>query len=253
MRDDVLKIISSAKDVTNAVILTHNIDFVYVQTVVLAAFRRCGHPRITIFADSACAGGNLRSPRTCADGPRSAIPSGSRRDEPPLPVPPESQCCYPETRRRRLLVGSGNLTFGGWRENAEVWTRFETGADGAKPFIEFRSYLEEILGRVALPDAVEAEIEEAFDPRNKLWVSTETTDTKALIGRVGSGSALIERMLDVGGGDPVDELVICAPYFDHDGIALQQLVSTVGANGTTVLCQPGRSTLQAARLEAGRS
>ena len=51
MRADVLEVISSAKDVTNAVILTHNIDFVFVQTLVLSAFRRCGHPTITVFAD----------------------------------------------------------------------------------------------------------------------------------------------------------------------------------------------------------
>ena len=55
MRADLLEAISSAKDVTNAVILTHNIDFVFVQTVVLSAFRRCGHPTITVFADSGCA------------------------------------------------------------------------------------------------------------------------------------------------------------------------------------------------------
>ena len=55
MRADVLEVISSAKDVTNAVILTHNIDFVFVQTLVLSAFRRCGHPTITVFADSGCA------------------------------------------------------------------------------------------------------------------------------------------------------------------------------------------------------
>ena len=42
MRSDVLDVISSARDVTNAIVLTHNIDFVFVQTVVLSAFRRCG-------------------------------------------------------------------------------------------------------------------------------------------------------------------------------------------------------------------
>ncbi len=55
MRSDVLEVISSARDVTNAVVLTHNIDFVFVQTVVLSAFRQCGYPTITVFADSGCA------------------------------------------------------------------------------------------------------------------------------------------------------------------------------------------------------
>ena len=244
MRDDVLKIISSARDVTNAVILTHNIDFVYVQTVVLAAFRRCGHPTITIFADSTCAAETFAQQKPVLTGLGVRYRVVPVAMNPGFRFHPKAVLLSGETAAT-LLVGSGNLTFGGWRENAEVWTRFETGADGAEPFNEFRSYLEDILGRVALPDAVEAEIEEAFDPRNKSWMSMESTATNALIGRVGSGPALLERMLDLrGGGDPVDELVICAPYFDQDGIALQQLVTRVGANRTTVLCQPGRSTLQ---------
>ena len=243
MRADVLKIISSAKDIANAVILTHNIDFVFVQTVVLAALRRCGHPTITIFADSACAAESFanQAPVLTGLGVRYRVVPVAM--DPGFRFHPKAVLLSSETAAT-LLVGSGNLTFGGWRENAEVWTHFESGTDGAAPFLGFRSYLAEVLDRVALPDAIETEIDEAFNPRNKSWVSVELPNTNALVGRMGSGPALIERMLDVGGGDPVDELVICAPYFDTNGIALRQFVTTVGANRTTVLCQPGRSTLQ---------
>ena len=243
MRDDVLKIIRAERNVENVVILTHNIDFVYVQTVVLAAFRRCGHPTITIFADSACAAESFaqQEPVLTGLGVRYRVVPVAM--SPGFRFHPKAVLLSGETAAT-LLVGSGNLTFGGWRENAEVWTRFQSTADGVEPFIEFRDYLSDILGRVALPDAVEAEIEEAFDPKNKLWMSTEATGTNALVGRAGSGAALLERMLEVGAADPVDELVICAPYFDSGGVALKELVSQVDANDTTVLCQPGRSTLQ---------
>lgn len=243
MRDDVLNIIRAERDVTNAVILTHNIDFVYVQTVVLTALRRCGHPTITIFADSACAAESFAQQEPVLTG------LGVRYRVVPVAMNPGFRF-HPKAvllsgeKAATLLVGSGNLTFGGWRENAEVWTRFQSESDGVVPFIEFRDYLSAILGRVALPDAVEAEIDEAFDPKNKSWMSTEPTGATALIGRVGSGAALLERMLKVGGGAPVDELVICAPYFDSGGVALKELVSQVDADDTTVLCQPGRSTLQ---------
>ena len=237
-----LKTISSAKDVTNAVILTHNIDFVFVQTLVLAAFRRCGHPTITIFADSACAAETFanQQPVLTSLGVRYRVVPIAM--DPGFRFHPKAVLLSGETAAT-LLVGSGNVTFGGWRENAEVWTHFDSRSDGVVPFLGFRSYLAEILDRVVLPDAVEAEIEEAFDPQSKSWVSMETTDTSTLVGRVGSGSALLERMLNASRRDPVDELIICAPYYDPDGIALQQLVTRVGARRTTVLCQPVRSTL----------
>ena len=243
MRADVLKVISSAKDVTNAVILTHNIDFVFVQTVVLSAFRRCGHPTITVFADSRCAA------ETFAHQKAVLTSLGLRYRVVPVEMDPGFRF-HPKAvllsgeQAATLLVGSGNLTFGGWRENGEVWTHFESESDGAAPFLAFRGYLADVIERVALPEAVEAEIEEAFDPRSKPWLSTEEESTNTLVGRVGSGSALLERMLDASGNDPVDELFVCVPYFDDDGIALRELVARVGANRTTVLCQAGRSTLQ---------
>ena len=243
MRADVLEVISSAKDVTNAVILTHNIDFVFVQTVVLSAFRRCGHPTITVFADSGCAAESFAHQK----GVLTSL--GVRYRVVPVEMDPGFRF-HPKAvllsgeQAATLLVGSGNLTFGGWRENGEVWTRFESGSDGAAPFLAFRRYLTDVIERVALPESVEAEIEEAFDRRSKSWLSMEGTDANTLVGRVGSGSALLDRMLDASGGDPVDEFLVCAPYFDDEGIALRELVARVGANRTTVLCQAGRSTLQ---------
>ena len=141
-----------------------------------------------------------------------------------------------------LLVGSGNLTFGGWRENAEVWTRFENESDGSGPFHAFRGYLADVLKRVVLPEAVEREVAEAFDASTKPWLSAGAADN-ALVGRVGSGPPLLEQMLAVGGDEPVEELVVCAPYFDHDGVALQEFAADVRAHRTTVLCQPGRTGL----------
>lgn len=68
MRNDLLKAIASSKDVTNAIILTHNIDFVFLQTVVLAAFRKCGHPSITVFADAQCAAESFAHQAPVLDG-----------------------------------------------------------------------------------------------------------------------------------------------------------------------------------------
>ena len=242
MRSDVLELISSARNITNAVVLTHNIDFVFVQTVVLSAFRRCGNPTITVFADSGCATEAFAQQKAVLAG------LGIRYRVVPVEMGPGFRF-HPKAillsgeQAGTLLVGSGNLTFGGWRENGEIWTRFESGTDGAGPFHAFRVYLDEVLKRVVLSETVEREVAEAFDPSRKSWLSTGATDYDALVGRVGSGSALLDRMLVASGEDPVEELVVCAPYFDNDGAALQELVASVGAPRATVLCQVGRTAL----------
>ena len=243
MRSDVLDVISSARDVTNAVVLTHNIDFVFVQTVVLTAFRRCGYPTVTVFADSGCAA------ETFAQQKAVITELGVRYRVVPVAMGPGFRF-HPKAvlltgpERGTLLVGSGNLTFGGWRENGEVWTHFESETDGSGPFGAFRRYLADVVGRVVLPEAVEREVEEAFDPGTKSWLSVDGgADSGALVGRVGSGPPLLDRMVTAGGEGQVEELLVCAPYFDHDGVALQELVSSVGARRTTVLCQVGRTGL----------
>ena len=243
MRSDVLDVISSARDVTNAVVLTHNIDFVFVQTVVLSAFRLRGYPTITVFADSGCAA------ETYAQQKAVISELGVRYRVVPVAMGPGFRF-HPKAvlltgaERGTLLVGSGNLTFGGWRENGEVWTHFESEMDGSGPFGAFRRYLADVIKRVVLPEAVEREVGEAFDPGTKSWLSADGgADAGALVGRVGSGPPLLGQMVSAGGEGQVEELLVCAPYFDHDGAALQELVSSVGARRTTVLCQVGRTAL----------
>ena len=170
MRSDVLEVIWSARDITNVVVLTHNIDFVFLQSVVMSAFRRCGSPSITIFADSGCAAETFAQQRAVLTD------LGARYRVVPVAMDagfrfhPKALLLTGETAGA-LLVGSGNLTFGGWRENAEIWTRFESENDGTGPFHAFRAYLADVLERVVLPEAVEREVAEAFDASTKPWLS----------------------------------------------------------------------------------
>ena len=88
MREDVLKIVTSAKDVTNAVILTHNIDFVFVQSVVIPALRKCGSPTVTIFADGDLRCSDLPIPGSRSQRPWRALSGGACDDEGRISLPP---------------------------------------------------------------------------------------------------------------------------------------------------------------------
>ena len=242
MRIDLLKEISATEQVTNAIILTHNIDFVFVQTLVLSAFRRCGSPKITIFADRQCAVESfVRQNNVLTDlGERYRV------------VPVDMGIGYrfhPKavllTSRSagNLFVGSGNLTFGGWRENGELWTHFESDTDGPNPFHSFHLYVQDVLKRVVLSETVRDEVDEAFDAKDKAWLSEGPGSVDSLLGRIGSGPALIDRMLALVGTESTKKLYICSPYFDTDGLGLHELVSRTKANRTTVLVQDHRTML----------
>ncbi|WP_175751386.1 hypothetical protein [Burkholderia ambifaria] len=253
MRNDLLKSIEAAKDITNAIILTHNIDFVFLQTVVLAAFRKCGHPTITVFADAQCAAESFAHQRIVLDGlgfryrvVPVAMRSGFRFHPKAVLLSGESDAT--------LFVGSGNLTFGGWRENAEVWMRFDAAADGPTVFEEFNKYMREVLERVPLSDPIEEELAEAFDSETRRWASDEQVATSpTLLGRAGSGKALLASFKDVQGAELIDELVVCSPYFDAEGSALRALIEQTAASRNTILYQPSGSNLTRRAFEAAGS
>jgi hypothetical protein len=170
MRVDLPDIIARSTEVTNAIVVTHNIDFAFLQTVVLAAFRTCGHPTITVFADAQCAAESYALQAPLLDG------LGTRYRVVPISMTTGGRF-HPKAvllsgpKAGTLLVGSGNLTFGGWRENAEIWTRFDAVTDGPQAFVELESYVRQVLERVPLGQAVAAEVDEAFDRKTRPWLA----------------------------------------------------------------------------------
>ena len=171
MREDVLKIIQSTKDVTNAVILSHNIDFVFVQAVVIPALRKCGSPKLTIFADADCAA------QTYQHQARVLSSLGLRYRVVPVAMKTGFRF-HPKAvllsgpKAATLLIGSGNLTFGGWRENGEIWCRYDSKTDGTGVFAAFHAYMHEIVELCAPPRAtIATEIGEAFDANTRTWAA----------------------------------------------------------------------------------
>lgn len=252
MRDSLLTSIKKSKEITNAIILTHNIDFVFLQTVVLAAFRKCGHPTITVFADAQCAAEAYahQAPMLDAIGVRYRVVPVAMN--PGFRFHPKAVLLSGE-EEATLFVGSGNLTFGGWSENAEIWMRFDASVEGEAVFREFYQYLRQVIERVPLSGFVEVALTEAFNPATRTWLSEESQSTSSsLVGRVGGGKPLLDVLQDTVGFDPVNELVVCSPYFDNEGVALRTLVAQTAAMNATVLCQPSGSTLtQKALASAG--
>jgi HKD family nuclease len=234
MRRDLLKIISGSKDVTNAIILTHNIDFVFLQTVVLSAFRKCGQPTVTVFADADCAVESYTNqyPVLSDLGVRYRVVQVSA--EPGFRFHPKA-ILLSGPDEATLLVGSGNLTYGGWRENAEIWIQFNAKSDDIANFFYFRDYLRLILDKIHLADSVRSEVEEAFDPKSKNWISEGSGELPGITGRFGNGPSLIEKIAEKLNFESLEELHICSPYFDNRGNALREVITRFDAKNKTEL------------------
>ena len=50
MRQNLIDLIKSEKELSSAIILTHNIDFVFLQLVVIPALKAANHPKLTYWS-----------------------------------------------------------------------------------------------------------------------------------------------------------------------------------------------------------
>lgn len=245
MRADLLRRAASLRDVTNAILLTHNIDFVFLQTVVMSYLRKCGDPALTIFADADCAAASYRAQRELLDGIGTRYRVVPVRMHPGFVFHPKA-LMLAGPGHATLFVGSGNLTFGGWRQNGEVWTQYSAADDGRTVFDEFRAYVEQLIARVPLAGSIQLELEDAYDPRTKQWTVSAPAGAPVLLGRAAGGEPrLLDSVAAALGEEPADELVVCSPYFDAEGDALAEFRMRV-AHRRSLLLHPGRgSTLSA--------
>ena len=213
-----------------------------MQSVVIPALRKCGSPPLTIFADADCATHTYQNQAYVLSN------LGLRYRVVPV-VMKRGFCFHPKAillsgiNTATLLVGSGNLTFGGWRENGEVWSRYDTDTDGTGVFSAFRSYMHDVVRLCAHShDFIVTEIEEAFDSNTRTWAA-KMEPAKQLLGRAGLGNSMIERMKSVFGNERAEHLYVCTPYFDDKAEALQQVAQELGVKSTTVLVQSKRTNL----------
>lgn len=246
MRSDLLKAISGQRDLTNVIALTFNIDLLFVEHVFLRSLRECGHPTLTIFADAEEIGRTFESQRRWLAG------IGHRYRVVPVAMAPGYRFHPKATllsgpENCELLVGSGNLTFGGVRQNDEIWTSFSSTEDGTGAIAEFKGMLEACLSRANIPRGAQREVEEAYEASTHSW-ATSLDEPSGLIWRMGEGPTLVEQMMRIAGLRSVDRIVVCSPFFDGDGLALRHLSRAWPGARMELLVQPKHSTLSAAAI-----
>lgn len=203
-------------DATSAIVLTHNIDFLFLQSVVRPRLRKCGHPKLTVFADAGCASGSYRQQHLLLDGLGRhyrvvKVEMGVGRRFHPKAI------FLAGPSKAILAVGSGNLTHGGWSANFEIWASYESDDGGLPAISAFRDYLRTIENLVPQSEAISKDMFSAFEEVANPWVE-ELPEPECLFGVPGDRPILdaIAQIVS----DDIHQITVCAPYFDPDGEAL---------------------------------
>jgi hypothetical protein len=130
-----------------------------------------------------------------------------------------------------VAVGSGNLTLGGWHENAEVWTILRGDAEGAPAtFGQVAGWLRGLPEQVRFSAGVESALDRVADALDRL---PATEAGPQLV------SSLDGRILDQFPAGPVDTLTVAAPFLDEHARAVDVLAERLRPRVLEVLVQPG--------------
>ena len=220
MRRNVLEwICGTMTDATSAIVLTHNIDFLFLQSIVRPRLRKSGDPKLTIFADASCASGSYRQQRLLLDGLGrhyrvAQVDMGVGRRFHPKAI------LLAGPTKAALAVGSGNLTHGGWSANYEIWVSYESDDIGLPAISAFQDYLRTVVGMVPQSESLSEETFAAFDEATNPWAE-DLPEPEGLYG-IPADRPLLDTMVDLA-GDGVQKVTVCAPYYDPDGEALTDL------------------------------
>lgn len=225
-----------APQARHALVLTHNINFLFVQTILLPKLRAAGNPRVTIFADAGCATAAWRQDRALLDGLGIRyrvvlVDMGPYRRFHPKAL------LLADRERAALAIGSGNLTFGGMSSNREGWTFAVSEGEGGHRIAAFRDYLSDLLERVPLAEPLRDAFDAIFDPDNA-WV--ENLAAPAGLATAPASPHILDQLAAVAG--EVRAVTVLAPYYDDRGEALAEIAKRFAAP-VTALLQPGRAGL----------
>lgn len=148
-----------------------------------------------------------------------------------------------------LLVGSGNMSISGYAGPGECFSAYRWSAEEPNDFGAFAAMRQFTTGlsEGGLIDATASERVDAFWSAQP-WLRDEPKDPASPV-RHNLDVPLGEQFVEAVAGEPVEELLVSAPFFDRDCRALVRLAQELEPKRVRVMLQPRRASVDPARLE----
>ena len=206
-----------------AAFTTFSLSLSFFEAVVLDALVRTGSSGLIIFSDPV--------------GVRAALSEqGARRvgrEYDLEPVACTTGCFHPKVTAligedAHLLVGSGNLSFGGWGANLELVDHLHPSF-AADAFRDAASFFRAMATHPKVRLAAPAEALEVADSLERAAMGGNANgDVRLLHSLDGPIAEGIARFADELGG--VERILVASPFFDRDGGGLADLAARVGCD-----------------------
>lgn len=241
MRLNILSEIEKIKEITNVIILTHNIDFLFFESLVLKKLNQSGFPTITILADAHCAHDSYKNQQKLIShlGKRYRV----------VPIFMDNYYRFhpkaiflTSNEEGHLFVGSGNLSYGGYNSNAEIWTKYNSKNDSIGVFADFKKYIEEIITRIPENKIILNDLEYSFDSFKRYW-GKNAEPAGILLGKVNDSDTVIDLIQKNVSLDKTSKLILYAPYYDFDLRMLKELSNRFRQTEIDVLLQKDKITI----------
>jgi hypothetical protein len=213
-------------DVEEALFLTFNADVAFLERGVLGLCQSMG-ARVTVIADAGIWRPDPLAMKGAGTEYLVGLASHSGAFHPKLAL-------LIGNDRVLALIGSGNLTMGGWQHNSELWNVLRA-EDGHAPRALFAlaEWLELLAPSVRLGSGHAAAL-------NRVAARLGASLQRFI--PIQDGAQLVTNLdrsfLSQLPGGPVDELTLCAPFIDAHASAVRALVEHFPTPKLTLVVQP---------------
>lgn len=149
--------------------------------------------------------------------------------------------------RGLLAVGSGNLGMTGYASQGECFTTYrwtEGDPDHLNAFGAAKGFITAILDRGLVDDIVRPRVQQAW--QDAPWIYGSVADPPPV--RHNLDRPLLDQFIEMIGDRPVDELVVHAPFYDHQCRALSELLHRTDPRRLRLLLQERITSVDPKRL-----
>jgi hypothetical protein len=150
--------------------------------------------------------------------------------------------------RGLLAVGSGNLGMGGYASQGECFTTYRWSEEYPQhlhAFVAVRDFLEKVAARGLVDEIVNPRLQQAW--QDAPWIYGAVGDETSTV-RHNLEQPLLDQFINVIDGRSVSEIVVHAPFYDHQCQALSELIDRTQPQSLQVLLQERITSVDPSRL-----
>lgn len=150
--------------------------------------------------------------------------------------------------RGLLAVGSGNLSMIGYASQGECFTAYTWSEDEPRHLHEFvaaKDFLDRIVAGGIVDEIVRPRLHQAW--QDAPWIFGIADEATPSV-RHNLELPLLDQLIDVIDGRPVQELIVHAPFYDHRCRALAELISQTQPRSLRILLQDRITSVDPLRL-----